>query len=260
MSHKSQTLSVVIVTHNHRGHLERCLDSVKWADEIIVVDQGSVDGSLDLIKRYTDKIYFHPSDNHGILQNFGFAAAKSDWILALEPTEWVEEMLRHEIDGLLLNTESGVEGYRLPRKLYFQRQWCRNGRQYPKHRLRLFKRQRGETTEDIYRREILVSGEVKNLDNPLGYEPFYTVRELFEHYTTRSSQAAYALIERGRPSGFQISILNLLTRPVFTFLKYYVLAGGFLDNVAGLTLAFAQSYAVYLKYVMLRTQFGQKLG
>lgn len=255
--YRSQNLSIVLITYNNVETIERALSSVSWADEIIVIDRGSIDGTAALARRYTEKVYFHPATNLSILKNYGFSLVKCEWILYLEPYEWVEEMLKHEIDGILLNPNRDIQGWEIPRKIYFMDRWLSHGRLYPRRQVRLFRRDTGTAKDDDYFNVISVEGNVQKMDRAIASEQFPSLESLFANLQHSSAQAAYHLIEAGeftsRESRFKQSTLNLIARPLITFLHRYALSLGCLDGFGGLSFALAQSFHCYLKYAKYRT-------
>lgn len=245
-------LTVILITHNNQDTVVRCLDSVRWAGEIIVVDRGSTDKTLELVRHYNANVVSHPSRHLAIVQQFALSLAKYEWILWLEPYDWVEEMLKHEIDGLLANPDRQRDGYFIATKLHFQGEWLRYGRQFPNYQLRLFQKQNAEISTHIYHQGIQLAGELGYLENALGTEPYSSVDTLFEMMNHQSTRAAYAAFEQGGPQPFQTSHLNLVIRPALTFLNRLFIQKGWLDGTKGITLAMAEAYFNFLKYAKLR--------
>ncbi|MGZ8940898.1 MAG: glycosyltransferase family 2 protein, partial [Limisphaerales bacterium] len=181
MNYKSQTLTAVVITFNHADTIEATLDSVRWADEVIVLDRGSTDGTLDIAQRFSKNIQYHPGENHATLLNDAFGLAKCDWILYLEPGEWVEEMLRHEIDGLLLNSDPAIAAYAIPRKLYFDQTCIQAGGHYPNRQVRMFRRGQGRALPIPKNNELIEidTGEIVKLDRAIAMRPNRTLSDLF---------------------------------------------------------------------------------
>jgi glycosyltransferase involved in cell wall biosynthesis len=251
MNYKSQTVCAVLITCNNIDTIERALESVKWTDEIIVLDCGSTDGTIELARRFTDKVYFHPSGCRTVLRNYAFALAKSDWVLHLEPEEWVEEMLRHEIDGQLLN-DSPVDGFYIPQKLYFQGQWLKKGRMYPNLQLRLFRRSKGYASDHVHHSEILVPGAVKTLEHAIASDPYNDLADLLTWMDKKSTTAAYAVMESGGAPQYKLGLFSMAMRAKMTFIKHYWLKQGYQDGFNGFLMALSQSYCNFMKYTKLR--------
>jgi hypothetical protein len=249
MNHRSQTITAVVVTRNPGPTLERCLDSLKWVDERIVVDRGSHDGSLAIARKRADKVFYHPSQHDSIVWEYALAAASSDWVLWLEPNEWVEEMLRHEIDGMLLAGDSMVDGYAIPHKVYFQGTWLKNGGLYPNAQLRLFRKSLATVQDQAGQAAVFLSGTVGQLEHPLGVEPFETVHQLFDLMNQHSSQQAALALEAGTRDGGPVSSL---VSAKWAFLDRWLLKRGCADGPMGLTLAMAEAYKTFLISAKLR--------
>lgn len=245
-------MTVLVITHNNQDTLARCLESVRWAGECVVVDRGSTDKTLEIAHAFTDQVYSHPSASLACVQQFALMSARQDWILMLEPHDWVEEMLKHEIDGILANVDRQVDGYFLPVRVYFQGEWLRYGRLYPNHQLRLFRKQYAEVSTHVYHQSVQVSGELGYLENALGSEPYVSVDELFAEANVQSTRAAYAAFEEGSGEGFRTSLINIAFRPLLTTLNRLFLQRGILDGSRGWTFAFSEGYKAFLKYAKLR--------
>lgn len=255
MNYKSQTLTAVVITNNHADTIEATLDSVRWADEVIVLDRGSTDGTLEIAQRFTRNIQYHPAEDKARLMNDAFSLAKCDWILYLEPGEWVEEMLRHEIDGLLLNSDPAMAAYSIPRKLYFDQTCVQAGGRYPDRQIRMFRRGQGRALTLPQNNEIIAidAGEIVKLDRAIAIRPYRTLSDLFAGINERSTVAAYARLEQhGTPTGWDCHPWRPLMAFKWTALKTFWLQGGFRDGFLGITFALASSLEQYLTFAKLR--------
>ncbi|MDX2085207.1 MAG: glycosyltransferase [Candidatus Melainabacteria bacterium] len=255
MNHKSQSLSVVMVTQNHSRLLDRALESVRWADEIIVIDGGSTDGSLAIARRHTQQVYYLNHPNLAVLRRYGVSVAKGDWILFIEPHEWVEDMLCHCIEGILVNSKGNTQlydGFLIPIQMYYQQRWLQWGAERRAAELRLVRRSKVKLPDHSPFANPWVPGPMLALEQALQSEPFRSVEELFRQVSQRAQWAAYALLENKRPSSLKASVPNLLIQPTWAFLKYYVGHLGLLDGAEGLTMAMARSYYHFLIYSRYR--------
>ncbi|WP_373533587.1 glycosyltransferase [Vampirovibrio sp.] len=252
MTYKSQTISAIVITENNAATLERTLSSLHWVDELIVFDRGSTDGSSTLARGFTDKVFFHPSHNLAIVRRDALSTAKCDWLLLIEPDEWVEEMLRHEVDGVLLNTPAHLNGFTLPRQLKFQQQWVNIPLgEEPKRLLRLVRRKQWIILDD-WEASLKVNGEVSKLDRPLGYAPYLTVESLFSAINDLSTLSAYRYLEmHGTANGAQTP-MNLIIKTKLAAWKQFFLMGGLFKGITGQTLAMANTLEVFLKYAKVR--------
>lgn len=252
-SYKSQTVGAVIVTHNNAATLERCLESVKWADEIVVVDHGSTDGTLDIARKFTNRIYFHPSPDTLVQANYGLSWLTTGWVMLVQPYEWVEEMLRHEIDGLMLNPSPDVSGYAIPIKLHFQTHWISKGGFYPERQVRLFRRGKGTLLDNANGLAVSIEGNPWQLDRALCSAPYTSYCQLFNDVNRRSIRAAYAAIEAGEVGILDRTVMNLLWQIKWVFVKRFFIQGGMADGFNGLAFVFAEAMATFLKQAKIRS-------
>lgn len=248
-TYRSQTISAIVLTQNQAGTLERCLESLDWVDELLVFDRGSTDGTLEIARRFTSHVYFHPANNSATLLNDAFAAVKSDWVLVVNADEWVSEMLRHEIDGALLNPGS-TNGYRIPRQLHFSGTAIAHGHT-PDRELRLLRKGHGKA-RGAWQTEITVSdGSVGTLDRPLGWAPFSTLQDLFNHVGNQSTVDAYLTFAKKGHCAWQQSLFNLALSTKWAMFQTYVLKQGFLDGYFGAVLAMGHACRVFLQHAKM---------
>ena len=152
-------LSVVVVTLNEEERLRACLESVAWADEVVVVDALSQDKTAQIAREFTDRVIVRPWPGFAAQKNFGLAEAGGDWILSLDADEQVSPELREEILGVLA-ADGPSDGYRVPRRNLFGGQWIRHGGLWPDWQLRLFRRGRGTFVERAVHESVEVAASV----------------------------------------------------------------------------------------------------
>lgn len=240
------TLSVVIITQNEEANISRTLESVAWADEIVIVDSGSTDNTVALCRHYTPNVIHQGWLGFASQKNLGIARTTGDWVLSLDADEPVEPMLAEEI-RTVISSASALEGYRIPRKTFFLGKQIRHGGWYPDYNLRLFRRGRGRFEERLVHEAIKVDGRIGSMKNAILHYAYPDLTSYLSSINKYSSLAVSVMSERGI-SGYKTAWLNLLFRPVFTFLLKYVLRLGFLDGKHGLVLNLFHSYYVFAKY------------
>lgn len=226
-------VSVSIVVHNEARFLPECLESVKWADEIIVVDTGSEDDSVSIASRYTDKICHVENDpNININKQKGIDKCTGDWILYLDPDEIIPDKLAGELRTAAEKGEH--EAFLIPRKNYFFGKWLRYGGHYPDLQLRFFKRGKAHfPCVDIHER-LEVDGTIGKLKQPFIHQTaisreFYREKlEIKAEFTGRK-----AFEKWGRRSFFPWLKFKVL-KPISYFLGYFILRGEFLNGAAGI--------------------------
>ena len=236
-------LSVIVITFNEEDRLRTCLDSVAWADEIVVVDAESQDKTAQIAREFTDQVLIRPWPGFAAQKNFGLEHASGDWILSLDADEEVSRELREDVTQVLAQPE-GAEGYAVPRRNIFLGQWIRHGGLYPDWQVRLFRRGAGRFLDRDVHESVQVSGRVGRLRGHIVHRSYQGVADFFERANRYSTLAADEL----RRSGTRARARELLARPLGRFLATYVLKLGFLDGRKGLLLA-----ALYAYYVFMRT-------
>lgn len=240
-------LSVVVLTLNEERNIEECLRSIRWADEIIVVDSGSTDRTLEIARRYTDRILATTWTGYGAARNAGNAAATGEWILWLDADERVPPELAAEIREIVGRNAEEVSGYRIARRAYFLGRWIRHSGWYPSRVTRLFRRGRGRSTETRVHEHAEIDGRVDNAVNDILHFTDPDLSHYFEKFNKYTTLAAQDMISRGK----RVSLTDLLVHPPFQFVKMYILRLGFLDGREGLILAVLSSAYVFTKYAKL---------
>lgn len=236
-------LSAVVVTLNEEERLRACLESVAWADEIVVVDAESHDKTVQIAREFTDRVLVRPWPGFAAQKNFGLEQATGDWLLSLDADEEVSPALREEL-GALLRAPAAVDGYAVPRRNIFLGQWIRHGGLYPDWQVRLFRSGRGRFVARDVHESVEVEGVVGRLAGHLVHRSYRDLSDFFERAHRYSTLAARDLVRRGRTARAR----ELLVRPVGRFLGMYLVQRGFLDGRKGLLLA-----ALYAYYVFMRT-------
>jgi len=236
-------LSVTVITKNEARNIEDCLRSVAWAQEIIVLDQYSADGTADIARSLGARVYQEPWKGFAGQKNSALEKATGDWILSLDADERITPPLRAEIEETM-SRKDAFHGYFIVRKNFFSGQWIRHGGWYPDYCLRLFKKKSGRFEERAVHEKIVVAGPTGYLKNPLEHYTYRSVADYVIRMERYSRLAALEIQEAKRP----LLLTALTLRPAFTFLNMYLLRGGFLDGEKGLFLAASYAYYTFLKY------------
>jgi glycosyltransferase involved in cell wall biosynthesis len=239
-------VTVTIITLDEAAHIADAIDSAAWADEIIVVDSGSVDDTLAIARARGARTATRAWTGYVDQKNFAASLASHDWIFSLDADERIPPALASEIRALLA-TEPHRGGYRVPRVTFHLGRWMRTTDFYPDYQTRLYDRRKGRWQGRYVHESVTVDGDTGQLTTELQH---YSYRDLSDHldringYTTLAAQQMY---ESGRRAG----ALDLLLHPPAAFLRNYVLRRGFLDGTAGLTLSLVNAYSVLLKFAKL---------
>lgn len=240
-------MSVAVIALNEEERIRACLESVVWADEVIVVDSGSSDKTVEVAREFTDRVVFHGWEGYGAQKNFALDQCGRDWLLSLDADERVSEELRGEIAATLAADPPEV-GFFVPRQNFFQGRWVRHGGWYPDYQLRLLRRGRGRFREVAVHESVRVDGRAGRLRAPLVHESYRGIRDFVARANRYSDLAAKELAAAGRGG----SLLDLLLRPGARFVNMYLLRAGFLDGWRGLTLAILYAHYVFLRAAKVR--------
>jgi glycosyltransferase involved in cell wall biosynthesis len=241
-------ISVAVIALNEEERLRACLESVVWADELIVVDAGSSDKTVAIAREFTDRVLFRAWDGYGTQKNFALDQCQGDWILSLDADERVSESLREEIRTVVEGGPTTQAGFYLPRRNLFEGRWVRHGGLYPDWQLRLFRRGKGVFVERAVHESVRVEGPTGRLQSPLIHESYRSVTDAVLRLNRYSDLAAADLVAAGRGG----SLFDLLGRPVWRFVSMYVLRAGFLDGWRGLVLAWLYAHYVFLRAAKVR--------
>jgi glycosyltransferase involved in cell wall biosynthesis len=239
-------VSVTIITRNEAANIAAALDSVRWADEIVVVDSESTDDTVAIAHRYTDRVIVRAWPGYVAQKNFAAAEARHDWILSLDADERVSPSLRDEICATLAG-DPDLAGFRIPRVTFHCGRWIRSTDWYPDYQLRLYHRRRAEWAGRYVHESVRASGPVQRLRGELQH---YAYRDLSHHLQTMdryTTLAARQMFEDGRRATW----VDVLVTPRLTFFRNYILRGGFRDGMAGLVISAMNSYYVGLKFAKL---------
>lgn len=237
-----------IICFNEETNLRRSLKSVSWADEIIVVDSLSQDRTPEIAKEYTGQVFERGWTGYRDQKNFALSKSRGEWVLSLDADEEVSEALRDEILGEISQPEA-KQGYRIPRRSYYQGRWINHSGFYPDRQLRLFRRASGTWVGGRVHERVEVRGSVGLLRNDLLHYPYQgSISGQLKAIAGFSALMAEDMYERGER--FHLGLL--LLRPPLKFLEVYLLKFGFLDGLAGLIIAVSSAYAMFVRYVKLR--------
>jgi glycosyltransferase involved in cell wall biosynthesis len=244
----STPISVVIITFNESKNIARCIKSVQAvADDVVVVDSFSTDGTQDIVKNLGARVIEHPFEGHIQQKNYAITQAKYPHILSLDADEELSKELAKSI--LVVKQNWVADGYSLSRLTNYCGSWIKHGNWYPDIKLRLWDSRKGKwgglNPHDKY--ELESGSTTEHLKGDLLHYSFYTFEQHLNQihkFTDISSQAAF---EKGK----RATILNLVLNPFAKFVGGYLVKFGFLDGAPGFRIAWYSAYATYLKYSKL---------
>ncbi len=239
-------VSAIIITKNEAHNLSECLATLNWVHEMIVVDAESEDGTADLAREFTDKVFIRKWEGYANAKSFALAQATGDWIFAIDADERVTPELREEICALL-SVEPQCAGYEMPRLANFLGKWMMHGGWYPGHVLRLFRREIGGFDNVAVHEAVQVPGKIGRLRHHLLHYTDPDIKHYFEKYNRYTSLAAEELQRQGK----RFHLWDLLFRPLWFFFRMYILRTGFMDGLPGFILASFSAAYVFTKYAKL---------
>ena len=245
-------LSVIIITKNEANHITRCLQSVSWADEIIVLDSGSTDNTVALCKKFTDLVFETDWPGFGPQKQRALDKAQYDWVLSIDADEWVTAELKEEILSVVKSTDT--QGYNIPRLSQYCGREMKHGGWWPDYVLRLFLKQNGKFSESLVHERVILDGKQGKLKEPLLHESYTTLDEVLSKTNNYSSLGAQMLYEKKTKS----SITKAIMRGMWTFFRTYIVKTSFLDGEQGLMLAISNAETTYYKYAKLHLLNKQK--
>lgn len=238
-------LSAIIITLNEAEHIGACLESIAWADEIIVVDAGSQDDTVAICQRYTNNVMTTDWPGFGPQKNRALAQATGNWVLSIDADERVTPALRTEIQQQLATPS--YDAYRIPRRSNYCGRWMRHSGFWPDYVLRLFRREGSRFSDDLVHERVITSNAVGTLKEPLLHYPFQNLDEVLNKVNAYSSAGAIMRHQRNQTGGLGRAISHGL----WAFLRTYLLRAGFLDGREGFMLAVSNAEGVYYRYLKL---------
>ena len=240
-------VTATLITRDEAAHIEAALASVAWADEIVVVDAGSTDGTADIARRLGARVEVRAWPGYSAQKNYAASIASHDWILSLDADERVTPELAAEIKSLL-TSEPSARGYRVPRVSFYLGRWIRGTDWYPDYQLRLYDRRAGQWNGRRVHESVTLNGEPARLNHDLQHFPYRDISHhlaTIDRYTTLWARQAH---QDGRRAGPVDGCLA----STWAFLRNYVVRRGFLLGEAGLTVSVLNAYYTFAKLAKLR--------
>lgn len=246
-------LSVVVIGHDSADLLPRCLESVRWADEIVYVDGGSRDDSTEIARRFGARVIESPSRlglNHN--KEVGRRAASGDWILSLDTDERVEDDLRAEIEAILERDGRGPpvpeNGFRIPSRIVFMGRWIRSCGWYPRYQVKLFRRERGGWPTNRVHEPARAEEPLGTLRGHILHENYRDLDEYWRKFRFYVRTVAAERLEDGwRPTAWAV-VRDMGLKPPVVFARKYLLMGGWREGVPGLFVAASAAISLFASY------------
>jgi len=241
--------SITIITLNEERRIGKCIKSASFADEIVVVDSGSRDRTVEIAEQAGARVIHQEWLGYGRQKQFAVEQAINEWVLCLDADEWLSLELSRSIQNVLEHPE--FNAYQFPRRNRFMGRWLRHGEGYPDWSLRLFHRDYAHWSEDEVHEKVVSDGDAEKISGDLMHESEETMQQYLtkqDLYTTIRAQELQAKGKKG-------SIIKIVLSPVARFIKFYFIRLGFLDGVPGLVHILIGCQNSFMKYAKL---FGMK--
>ena len=243
-----QKISVIIITKNEQKNIARCLESVRWADEIVVLDSFSTDSTIEICRRFTDKVFQGEWQGYGVQKNSCASKATNKWLLNIDADEVVLPECAAAIQKLL-SSEPKFPVYRFPRKNFFSNRWVRYAGWYPDFISRLYDRDRISFSESMVHERLIPDKVGGVINHPILHYSF----EGIEDYINRQNRYSSLFAEEKRRLNWQANWTHLYLRPIWVFLKTYFQRQGFREGFLGVFLSLSMAFYTYLKYAKTRS-------
>ncbi len=245
------SLSVIVITKNEAHAIAKCLESVSWADEIVVLDSGSTDDTVKICESFGAKIHVTDWPGFGPQKNRALDLANGEWVLSLDADEIVTPELKNE----MLNAISSgkADAFNFPRSSSYCGRFMRHAGWWPDRVTRLFRRGRAKFSQDIVHERLIVEGATAELSSPLVHHAFENLEEVLHKIDNYSTAGAAMMKEKGKNA----TLMDAILHGFWSFFRTYFLKGGFLDGKEGFMLAVSNAegtYYRYLKRMLLETR------
>ena len=250
-------VSVYMITYNNEETIERALKTVTWANEIVIVDSFSNDRTVEIGRKFTDKLFQRKWPGHRDQYQYAADLTTHEWIMFVDADEEISPELAEEIRKELSGKAEEVDGFFVYRRTFYLGRWIRYGGWYPDGEIRLYRRDKGRWEGGLHAR-VVVDGRVQPLKNLCHH---YTYRDISDQIQTIDKYSRIAAEDMAQ-KGEKFSFFKLLCHPPFRFIKEYFFKSGFRDGLPGLVIIISTMYYVFIKYAKLweltRTQKGEE--
>lgn len=238
-------IAAFVLTHNEEKHIAQCLETLQWVDEIIIIDDYSQDRTVDIARTFGVKVYERELDSFSAQRNFALEQCNAEWVLVVDADERVTGQLASEIKSVV-EQQTGAGAFRIPRQNHFLGRWVKGCGWYPDYSLRLFRRS-GAKYEGAVHEHLHVQGDIKTLHNALKHYTYESIEQYVRKIDKYTTMAAGEMLQKGK----RASMTDVVARPVFSFVKFYVLKRGFQEGIEGFLVSAFSCFYVLLKYAKL---------
>lgn len=242
-----EKVSAVIITLNEEAIITETLSRLWWCDEIVVIDSGSTDRTVEICEQYGCAVFPRAFNGFGEQKNYGVSKAKNDWVLCIDADEILTEPLIDEIRGELSKPDIAYAAFAIPRNLVFMNKVFEHGRESKSNIIRLFNKTRGGWDGAVVHEKVTVNGAVKNLQHKILHYSYHDYSQFLIKINLYSSLGSKKLLEKGAHKGKALTILAI----PFNFFKYFVIDRNFLNGYRGFVWAAFNTFYHFVKYLKL---------
>ncbi|MGB5892550.1 MAG: glycosyltransferase family 2 protein [Ignavibacteriaceae bacterium] len=251
----SNKISCVIITFNEEENIRKALNSVKWCDDIVVVDSGSKDKTIEICEEYNCRIYEKEFNGYGEQKRFAVSLASNDWILSIDADEVVSDELCDEIKKIFNDDEIKFNGFFLSRSLIFLGKYFKYGRESREYFLRLFNKNYGNFSSNKVHEKVKLKGDTQKLNGTLHHYSYTNIEQYFNKFNSYTTKAAQVLFDEGNKGRSVAAIV--LGFPVYFFKNYFIYRN-FLNGTQGFLWALFSSLYPVIKYFKLWALWNKK--
>ncbi|MCM8770315.1 MAG: glycosyltransferase family 2 protein [Candidatus Omnitrophica bacterium] len=248
-------LSVVILTKNEEARISECLESVKSADELIVVDDFSTDKTVEIAQRYTDKIFLRKMDIEGRHRNWAYTKTKNDWILSLDADERATPELMQEIN-MVIRSKPHFDGFTIPRRNYIGKYWIKHGGWYPSPQLKLFRKNKFHYEEVEVHPRAFMEGPCGHLKNDIIHYSYRDFEDFLNKLNRQTTWEAQKWFNQGKP----MKLGRFIWRTIDRFMRTYIGKAGYRDGFIGFVIAYYAGLYQWMSYLKYRELIMRKGG
>lgn len=249
-------ISAVVITYNEERMIRECLESLRWVDEIILVDAFSSDRTIEIAKGYTKKIFQREWQGYSQQRNLGLAQAQNKWVLFVDADERISDALANEIRGTLARNINLYDGYCFPRSSFYLGRWIKHGEWSSDTVLRLIRNGKGMWSGPSVHEKIILNGRDEILRNYIYHFPYQDISHHLAKFNRYSTLFAHDAFQRGE----RADLYKILLKPIYRFIRGYFLKQGFRDGSVGFIIASLQGIEVFLRYIKLRELHSRKVA
>ena len=250
------SLSVIILTKNEEKRIAEAIESVNWADEIIIIDDESKDKTVEIAEKYTDKVLIKKMDIEGKHRNWAYSQAKNTWVLSLDADERVTDELREEIKAVL-KTSPRENGFTIPRRNYIGNYWVKYGGWYPSPQLKLFRKEKFRYEEAAVHPRAFMDDPCGHLKSDLIHYSYKNLEDFLGKLNNQTTREAEKWFLQNKP----MRLGRFIWRTIDRFMRIYIGRKGYKEGFIGFTIAFfagLYQFVSYLKYreIILKNREG----